>query len=161
MIIQSWSNPCRILLMHEQIIRLPAEWEHQSAILLTWPHNNTDWQENIEQVETVFIDIARYISRYQSVIISCFNETHLQHIEQKLHNAGIPENQYKLCIAKSNDSWTRDHGPISVYKNKKPYLLDFTFNGWGNKFPSELDNAITNNLYKKGVFQSIPIKTID
>jgi agmatine deiminase len=25
--------------------RLPAEWEPQDAIMLTWPHKNTDWRQ--------------------------------------------------------------------------------------------------------------------
>lgn len=147
--------------MDERVIRFPAEWERQSAILLTWPHENTDWQENLWQVETVFIDVVRHLARYQTVIVSCFNKAHRQHIEKKFHEARIPEEQYILCLAKSNDSWSRDHGPITVYENNRPLLLDFSFNGWGNKYPFDLDNMITRCLYKEGVFRDTPLKTID
>ena len=30
-------------------------------------------------------------------------------------------------------------------------LLDFKFNGWGEKFPAELDNAINRQLYERGM----------
>jgi len=30
-------------------------------------------------------------------------------------------------------------------------LLDFCFNGWGEKFPAELDNAINRHLYERGL----------
>ena len=46
----------------------------------------------------------------------------------------------------SNDSWTRDHGAITILEGDQPKLLDFTFNGWGHKFESDLDNKITYNL---------------
>jgi agmatine/peptidylarginine deiminase len=54
----------------------------------------------------------------------------------------------------SNDTWARDHGPISVFVNGRPSILDFTFNGWGLKFPANLDNQITRRLYQSGVFDS-------
>ena len=56
-----------------------------------------------------------------------------------------------------NDTWARDHGFITVEEltvnSQKPkvILLDFCFNGWGEKFPAELDNAINKHLYEQGL----------
>ena len=60
-----------------------------------------------------------------------------------------------------NDSWARDHGPITVLHDGKPLLLNFTFNAWGNKFPAELDNQITAKLHAAGAFHTTPLKSID
>ncbi len=46
----------------------------------------------------------------------------------------------------SNDTWARDHGPLTVFIDNKPVLYDFTFNGWGGKFEAGLDNQITGKL---------------
>jgi agmatine deiminase len=44
---------------------------------------------------------------------------------------------------------------------QQPRLLDFTFNGWGNKYPADLDNRITTTLYKAGAFGKTPCQGID
>ena len=49
----------------------------------------------------------------------------------------------------SNDTWARDHGPITIFSEQKLELLDFVFNGWGQKFGATLDNQITKKLVEK------------
>ena len=44
--------------------RLPAEWEEQDGVLTAWPHEGTDWAPCLEAVQSVFIDIAREITRF-------------------------------------------------------------------------------------------------
>ncbi len=61
----------------------------------------------------------------------------------------------------SNDSWVRDHGPITVIDQGVPLLLDFTFNGWGGKYRAQLDNAVTDNLHKLGAFSNTMIEQIN
>lgn len=51
----------------------------------------------------------------------------------------------------SNDTWARDHGFITLVDDQgHARLLDFCFNGWGKKFPAELDNAINRRLFDEG-----------
>jgi agmatine/peptidylarginine deiminase len=51
----------------------------------------------------------------------------------------------------SNDTWARDHGFITVEDHGELVLLDFCFNGWGEKFEAALDNAINRHLYEQGL----------
>ena len=54
----------------------------------------------------------------------------------------------------SNDTWTRDHGFITVEESDgTKVLLDFQFNGWGQKFAAELDNQINRHLYEQGLVE--------
>jgi agmatine/peptidylarginine deiminase len=57
-----------------------------------------------------------------------------------------PLTSYLLTLT-SNDTWARDHGFISVEDNGNLILLDFCFNGWGEKFEAAFDNAINRHLY--------------
>jgi agmatine/peptidylarginine deiminase len=62
--------------------------------------------------------------------------------------------QVTISYCKTNDTWARDHGPISLVGEdeegkKKLLCLDFRFNGWGDKFPADLDNKITRNVFKE------------
>lgn len=66
-----------------------------------------------------------------------------------------------LYEVESNDTWVRDHGPLTMVLRRKqntwmvPYrILDFKFNGWGEKFRWEKDNAITLQLYYQAAFNA-------
>ena len=62
----------------------------------------------------------------------------------------------------SNDTWARDHGFISLVDDHGGRrLLDFKFNGWGEKFPAELDNAINRRLYDEGKISGEYIDCLD
>jgi len=126
--------------------RLPAEWEPQSAIQLTFPHANTDWGPMLDQVLPCFVEIAETISRFQPVLIVCQDPEALRPL---LKNAQA-EHLY-FASADSNDTWARDHGGISVEQEDQILILDFVFNGWGLKFPADKDNLITRVLYNIGV----------
>lgn len=119
--------------------RLPAEWEPQDAVLLAWPHENTDWAPVLKEARKTFDHIARAVQRFQRVI----------RVAPDAFN--IP----------TDDTWARDFGPITIEENGAPLLLDFTFNGWGNKFPAEQDNRITQTLHQLGAFGHTPLRSID
>ena len=56
----------------------------------------------------------------------------------------------------SDDTWARDHGFITLKTShsgggqEETLLLDFKFNGWGEKFPASKDNALNRRLYDEG-----------
>ena len=121
--------------------RLPAEWEPQQAVLLTWPRAEGDFARHFGAVEKNFIEIARQIARFQAVWISS-DQTDGQ-LHRRLLDAGIAEDRLKIVTVPNDDVWVRDHGPITVLENGQPLHLDFRFNGWGGKFPADHDDALT------------------
>lgn len=143
--------------MNQNRTFLPAEWAEQSGAMLTWPHPHGDWAPWLSSVEPVFVEIAYHIANHQSLIISCYNESHLTHVKFLLEQRGCDMNCIKLYEVVSNDSWVRDHGPITVYKSQKPQLIDFQFNGWGKKYESDLDNTITTRLHQQDAFADTTI----
>ncbi len=66
-----------------------------------------------------------------------------------------------FAVVASNDTWARDHGPITVLDSGRPKLLDFQFNGWGNKYSAAADNAITMELAQRGVFAPAVVESVD
>ena len=135
--------------------RLPAEWEPQDAVLLGWPHEQSDWASCLEQVEPVFIEIARTISRYEKVLIPAPEP---ERTGQILRQAGCEPASITIYPVPTNDTWCRDFGPVSVYDEDSPRLLDFGFNGWGLKFASDRDNRVNRRLHSAGAFGSTPLK---
>ncbi len=138
--------------------RLPAEWEPQDGVQLTWPHDQSDWRANLAAVEPVFQRIAIEISIRERVLIVCRDADHRRHILQLLDQSDANLSQVVTAIAPSNDSWARDHGPIGVRENDRLRLLDFRFNGWGGKYPAQYDNAITAALHRADVFGNVALE---
>ncbi|AXS82213.1 agmatine/peptidylarginine deiminase [Marinobacter sp. Arc7-DN-1] len=143
---------------------LPAEWAPQSAIMLTWPHPGTDWADILDEVEPVFLDIARAVLRYENLLISCEYVARLQELDRDL-NRYAEENDFpgrvRIVPAPANDTWARDHGPITIATEDGPALLDFRFNAWGGKFPFEKDDALNQHLANAGVFGATPMQQVD
>ena len=148
------------MLDHHFQYRLPAEWEPQSGILLTWPHIQSDWKSNLQETESVYLELARHISKHESLIIVCYDQAHKQTVQQQLQQADINLESIQFGITPSNDTWTRDYGPITILTKNGPQLLDFHFDGWGGKYSAELDNKITNILHQARLFGELPIQSI-
>ena len=67
--------------------------------------------------------------------------------------ATVNMDNVRFLRCETNDTWARDHGAITMIDTGNPSLLDFTFNGWGLKFASELDNLITGQAVKAGALK--------
>ena len=140
---------------------LPAEWAPQSGVMLTWPHTQSDWAANLEAVERVYLQLAQAICPRELLLLVCHDRDHQQHVQHVLSAAGISQSQIRFARQTSNDSWARDHGPICVSENGQPRLLDFQFNGWGGKYPHDLDNRITAGLHAAGYFGAVPLDSLE
>ena len=130
--------------------RLPAEWEPQGFVQLTWPHKDSLWYE-VEKVQACYTQIAAAILRFQPLLIVCRNTAECQ---EDLRRCGLQEHSgIRFVEAPLNDTWARDHGAISVWGDAgEKCILDFVFNGWGLKFASDLDNQITRRMFRAGAF---------
>ncbi len=140
--------------------RLPAEWEPQSGIMLTWPHERGGWGARLHAVEPVFVRIAHAVSRRQRLLISCRTAEHRRAVLKQLREGGVELDAVRLALCPSNNVWARDHGPITVERGGRARLLDFRFNGWGMKYPADLDNAISRALAAEGCFGATPLETL-
>ncbi|MFK5926648.1 MAG: agmatine deiminase family protein [Desulfuromusa sp.] len=138
--------------------RLPAEWEPQDAILLAWPHEQTDWQPFLDQVTDVYIELIRQLSRFEIVIIIAPDVTI---VRDTLERANVDFTRILLQQIDTDDTWIRDFGPLTIYNDTQPQLLDFNFNGWGLKFPADKDNQSTQSLHNTKIFQHITRQPID
>ena len=115
--------------------RLPAEWEPQWGVQLTWPHAGTDWAPMLEEITATYKEMSREIEKRENLLV-----------------VGEP----------SNDTWARDHGFITLVDDQgHARLLDFCFNCWGEKFAAELDNAINRRLYNEGKVKGEYVECLD
>lgn len=133
---------------------LPAEWARQDAILITWPHSDSAWQDQLDDVEQTYFDLVASISHYQDLIIQLHPDVDSVRLMQRLSTMASDLSHCHFVEAVSNDTWARDHGPITVVEDNHPVILNFSFNGWGNKFPANLDNQLNRQLIDQGVLRN-------
>lgn len=131
---------------------LPAEWEKQSAIQLTWPHEETDWKDYLDEICNTYAEMADAITKHEKlIVVSPEPNAVREFLSKKLSKKQLERISFHKCP--TNDTWARDHGFITLKDkedNSKNILLDFKFNGWGEKFDADLDTKINRSLFDKG-----------
>lgn len=110
-----------------------VEWNKSEYIMLALPHIYSDWKDYLDEILNSYLDFAKAISEHAKVLLVHHESANLSEFK-KLKNIEF------FCF-NTNDTWIRDFGVIDNN-------LDFTFNAWGNKFKSDLDNAFNENLFK-------------
>ncbi len=134
--------------------RLPAEWERQDSVLMVFPHKDSDWVSDLKSARSVFLRIASSISALQKLILVCDDV-------DEVKSMFCYHDRISFVKLDTNDTWIRDFGPISIYRDGKRELLDFTFNGWGGKFEANLDDSISKELHKRYHFYPSDLISID
>lgn len=140
---------------------MPAEWEHQSAIYLSWPLNPGTWIGVREKMEKDYSAFAAAISRYEKLYINCI-ASEQDRIKELLNNANAVMNRITLLDIPTNDAWCRDHGPVFLRnQNGKCAIAKFIYNAWGAKFaPWDLDDAVPYHIGKMFDFPVFPIALV-
>ena len=126
---------------------LPAEWEPQDAIILAWPDQNTDWQPLLKDIQQTYLSLIQQITRFELVVLLISDEQEFKSLNTQFENNCIPLDKIVPIFASYNDTWLRDSGPITVRENQHLQMIDFRFNGWGNKFEHELDDQICERIF--------------
>ncbi|KAA6234092.1 agamatine deiminase [Campylobacter sp. LR291e] len=133
------------------MIKAIPEWSKQEYLMLSLPHEKTDWKPYLNEILKAYENFINHVSKFQKVLLIAPSEKdfkpfkHMQNIE--------------FFICDTNDTWIRDYGPIEILDNNVIKVLNFKFNAWGNKFKSELDNALNSKLFKDKFKENI--KDID
>ena len=109
----------------------------------------------LDEILVTYHELAREISKRERLIVVA-------------PEGAAPDMLHVICP--TNDTWARDHGFITVEETSltshlspltSKVLLDFKFNGWGDKFPADLDNAINRRLYDLGVVKGQYVDHLD
>ena len=128
-------------------LRLPAEWEPCGGVLLAWPHEATDWNYMLPQVQDCYAELIRAVSRHAVAVVIAPDTRRLSGLFRDID----PE-RIIFCDVPTDDTWTRDYGVITLRDVEgNPVMKDFGFNAWGGKFPHDLDNQVNRRLHEAGL----------
>lgn len=140
---------------------LLPEWGNVKAVQLTWPHEGTDWVYMLDEVTDCYLQLAFAIASRTQLLIVTPHRTELEALLTSKFPQRVVAN-ITLFECPTNDTWARDHGPITCISSEGHLqLLDFRFNGWGGKFEATLDNKITRALHLAEVLKGEYVDHLD
>lgn len=132
----------------------PAEDTKHEGTWLTWPHKNTYGKSYAQEIEYIWVEMTKALATGEKVHIIAYDEALKNHISQLLVQAEVNLSQVDFVIAPSNDVWVRDTGPMFVWDNQELKIVDFGFDGWGEKAPYEKDDHLPKIVAQQ---RNIPI----
>jgi len=134
---------------------MPAEWEKQEAVWLTWPKSVLTWPGRILLVQGIYIQMIEVITSYQKVNLLVDDEKAESIVRDQLAKAKISVDNVKFWHIPTVDAWIRDYGPTFVIGDRKNGsdkigMIDWTFNAWGNKYEELIqDTAVPKKINEK------------
>src|SRR5690606_35695521 len=99
--------------------------------------------------------------RRQDLLVTVRDAAHEARVRSAIADAGADLARIAFFRAPADDAWVRDHGPITVVRDGRRVLLDFRFNGWGNKYDATEDDRLTARLHAAGAFGDLAIEAVD
>lgn len=125
----------------EEGFHMPAEWEPQESVWLSWPHDEETFP-GLPAVEDAYGAIIRASCHGQKVNLLVRDGETEDRVRTLLGKRGkIPE---RLCfhVIDYADVWFRDYGPTFLVNRRSHELamVNWRFNAWGNKYPELLSD---------------------
>lgn len=115
---------------------IPAQWEQQSGLLISWPQRIHE----LESVEASLRQVIASVANYQTVIIACHDAQLIGRLAIEL---GDILGDLRFFHAPSDNMWVRDYGPISCRLEGQLGFHDFQKN-----------NRLTAQLEQQCIFQA-------
>ena len=151
--------------MSEKIneFRMPAEWESQKSVWMSWPHNEKDWPRLFEKIPKVVGKIIKYLTKDQRIDLLVNTTKTKYYTKRYLTNIGCNISNIKFHKIKTDRLWLRDSGPIFLInkKKRKKAMLNFNFNAWSKYQNFTYDNKVNDYISKYLNIKSILPKRVN
>ncbi len=118
---------------------MPAEWELQDSVWLSWPLDEETFPE-LPAVEEAYGAIIRASGRGGKVDLLVRDRESGERVRDFLKETGGIPGGLRLHSIDYADVWFRDYGPTFLVNrvNHELAMIDWRFNAWGNKYPELL-----------------------
>jgi agmatine deiminase len=134
-------------------VQLLPEWAPQEAVILAWPDQYTDWSPWLNEARQVYLDLMQTLNQGGTGVLLLIRQ---QEVEGFKQSAG-ELSKVLLLLADYEDTWLRDYGFLTCQSEAGMQPMEFTFNGWGNKFDASKDNLINGSILAS--LCKLPLKT--
>ncbi|HOJ77191.1 MAG TPA: agmatine deiminase family protein [Bacillota bacterium] len=117
--------------------KMPPEWYQHQRTIMEWPVKEAIWPEPFHEILPAYANIVNTIAQFEPVTLIV--NPHLQAEAASYCKA----KNIEILPFEHNDSWARDNGPTIVSnQNDEIAGINWTFNGWGNKYAADKDNQV-------------------
>jgi agmatine deiminase len=116
---------------------MPAEWEPQDGIWLSWPHDEETFPDP-DAVKESYADIICAVCGHERIDLLVRDDDDLQEARSLISRRRCPCHRNIVPhVVDYADVWIRDYGPSFLVNRKTGELamVDWGFNAWGNKYP--------------------------
>ena len=121
-------------------LSMPSRYERHERTYIAWPREDYRW--SLALARTEHAAIARAIAAYEPVTL-------VAHPDDSGDLASYLEldDSISLLEIPLDGAWIRDNGPIFVSDRRGGVaLVNFRFNGWGNRYEHALDDRIPEHI---------------
>ena len=132
----------------DQGFSFPAEWHPHAATWISWPRPEGisfpgRYQECIDNV----VEVIRAIADFEPVHLNVPNIDYEDIVRARLAYRKVPMRRVRFHHIRTNECWTRDHGPAFVLRRHRgrtqAAIVDWGYNAWGGKYPPfDADDAV-------------------
>jgi agmatine deiminase len=135
---------------------MPAEWGQHEGTWLQWPHDDRHPGQQM-RLEHLWLAMTRVLHEHETVHIVVPDERRQEHVHQQTAYYGFDRGNIDVRVLPTDDVWARDSGPIFLINDQGELAAtDWNFNGWGERFPHELDRGVPAGIAR---LLSIPVFT--
>jgi agmatine deiminase len=130
----------------------PAEWQRHTGTWISWPRPEGisfpgRYQECIDNV----VEVIRAITRFEPVFLNVPNIDYEEIVRARLAYRKVPIRRIRFHHIRTNECWTRDHGPAFVTRTRRgrteAAIVDWGYNAWGGKYPPyDDDDAVPTRV---------------
>lgn len=146
-------NKIKIPAQVPESYRMPAEWEAQRGVWLTWPRpEGISFPDRYELIPPVYKQLFNHLIQGEEVNINAWDEETAEKIRAYLDPDCLYRDRFFCVVNPSYEPWCRDHGPIFVkrrtevsanYTLVERAIVDWKYNAWGGKYPPyDLDDRV-------------------
>ena len=139
----------------------PAEWARHHGTWISWPRpEGISFPGRYAECIHNVIDVIRVITEFEPVHLNVPNIDYERIVRELLQRGRVPLRRVHFHHIRTNECWTRDHGPAFVLRARagrtEAAIVDWGYNAWGGKYPPyDADDAVPTRVaeeYKLPVF---------
>ena len=123
----------------------PPEWARHSGTWISWPRpEGISFPDRYHECIEGVIGVIASITRFEPVHVNVPNGNYRRIVSEKLRARRVPTRRIRFHEIRTNECWTRDHGPAFVLRTRRGHteaaIVDWGFNAWGGKYPAYDDD---------------------
>ena len=128
--------------------QFPPEWTPHEATWISWPRpEGISFPGFYHRSILDVVRVIRTIAQFEHVHLNVPNANYARIVRATLRAGGVPLRRVTLHEIRTNECWTRDHGPAFVQRTRRTRtetaVVDWGFNAWGGKYPPwDADDAV-------------------